>query len=109
MRDTKLRIALVQQRSGPDVEENIERGARSFAKAARAGARLIAFAELAFSRFYPRVPAARGSRAKAEPVPGPITDRFRSLAKQYGIVAVGKAVGPMIPHRSLTLTESFSA
>lgn len=62
MRDTKLRIALVQQRSGPDVEENIERGVRSFAKAARAGARLIAFAELAFSRFYPHVPAARRLR-----------------------------------------------
>ena len=88
MRETKLRIALVQQRSGPDVEENIERGARNFAKAARAGARLIAFAELAFSRFYPQVPAGRGSRAKAEPVPGPITDRFRSLAKEYGVVAV---------------------
>ena len=40
MRDTKLRIALVQQHAGPDVKENIERGAR----------------------------------AKAEPVPDPITD-----------------------------------
>jgi N-carbamoylputrescine amidase len=72
VRETKLRIALVQQRSGPDVEENIERGARSFAKAARAGARLIAFAELAFSRFYPQVPA----------------DRFRRLAKEYGVVVI---------------------
>jgi predicted amidohydrolase len=59
VRETKLMIVLVQQRSGPDVEENIERGVRSFAKAARPGARLIAFAKLAFSRFYPHVPAAR--------------------------------------------------
>jgi len=40
IRDTKLRIALVQQHAGPDAKENIERGAR----------------------------------AKADPVPDPITD-----------------------------------
>ncbi len=88
MREAKLRIALVQQRSGPDIEENIERAAQSFAKAARAGARLIGFAELAFSRFYPQVPAARRIRAKAEPIPGPVTNGFRRLAKEYGVVTV---------------------
>lgn len=83
-----VRIALVQQRAGPSVPENIERGAAAFIRAARKGANLIAYAELAFSPFWPQEPAGRGVAAKAEPVPGPTTDRFRRLAAEHGVVTV---------------------
>ncbi len=83
-----MRIALVQQHATGDPAENRERGRRAFLEAAAGGARLVAFAELAFSRFYPQVPAGPGSASLAEPIPGPTTDLFSALARETGAVAV---------------------
>jgi beta-ureidopropionase len=83
-----VKIALVQQHSSHDPEENRERGRRAFLEAARSGARLVAFAELAFTRFYPQVPADPNVLNKAEPVPGPTTELFSVLAKEAGVATV---------------------
>jgi predicted amidohydrolase len=83
-----LRIALVQQHATEDPGENRERGRRAFLEAAGAGARLVAFAELAFSRFHPQFPAASDAYTLAETIPGPTTDEFCALARETGIVAV---------------------
>ena len=83
-----MKIALVQQHAAQNYEENLRRGVESFHQAAKSGADLIAYAELAFSPFLPQIPAGPDSAAKAEPVPGPTTEQFSSLAKQYGVVAV---------------------
>lgn len=83
-----MRIALVQQRAGGDPAENRARGEAAFLEAAEAGASLVAFAELAFTRFYPRVPAKAGSLELAETIPGPTTDLFCALTKKTGTVAV---------------------
>jgi N-carbamoylputrescine amidase len=83
-----LRIALVQQHAAGDPAENRERGRRAFLEAAKAGADLVAFAELAFTRFYPQVPAGSGIAALAEPIPGPTTDLFSALAKETRAAAV---------------------
>jgi N-carbamoylputrescine amidase len=83
-----LKIALVQQQATGDPAGNRARGETAFLEAARNGANLVAFAELAFTRFYPRVPAAAGSAALAEPIPGPTTDLFCALARETGTVAV---------------------
>ncbi len=83
-----MKIALIQQHSTPNYEENLKRGIDSFHKAAKAGAGLIAYAELAFSPFLPQIPAAPDALDRAEPIPGPTTEQFSNLAKQYGVVAV---------------------
>ncbi|HZP49126.1 MAG TPA: nitrilase-related carbon-nitrogen hydrolase [Vicinamibacterales bacterium] len=83
-----MRIALVQQHASPDKRENVARGLRAFEEAARAGAQLVAFAELAFEPFYPQRPAGPGSRGEAEPVPGPITDAFAAKARELGVGCV---------------------
>jgi beta-ureidopropionase len=83
-----VRIALVQQRATGDPAENRERARRAFLEAARAGAKLVAFAELAFTRFYPQIPATAAGPGLAEPVPGPTTDLFSALARETGTVAV---------------------
>jgi len=83
-----VRIALVQQRASGDPADNRARGRTAFLEAARAGAGLVAFAELAFTPFYPRVPASSGALALAETVPGPTTDLFCGLARETGTVAV---------------------
>jgi predicted amidohydrolase len=83
-----LRIALVQQHAGADPGANRARGEAAFREAARAGANLVAFAELAFTPFYPQIPASAASAGLAEPVPGPTTDLFCALARETGTVAV---------------------
>ena len=83
-----MRIALVQQHATEDKQNNIARGLRALAEAARGGAWLVAFAELAFEPFYPQNPAAAGTLAHAEPVPGPLTDAFAAKARELGVVCV---------------------
>jgi len=81
-----MKIALVQQHASHDKQENIARGLKAFEAAARNGAQLVAYAELAFEPFYPQTPAGPGSLDTAEPVPGPLTDAFAKKAKEYGVV-----------------------
>ena len=83
-----MRLALVQQHATQNKPDNIARGLRAFETAARAGAQVVAFAELAFEPFYPQNPAGPGSLAQAETVPGPITDAFAAKAREFGVVCV---------------------
>ncbi len=83
-----MKIALIQQHATKDYEENIKRGIDSFHQAASSGAKLVAFAELAFSTFLPQIPSNQEYLAMAEPIPGPTTEQFSKLAKKYGVVVV---------------------
>jgi len=83
-----MRIALVQQHATDDAAGNLARGIDAARRAAGQGAELIAFPELAFTRFYPQTPPAGDVRALAQPVPGPITEAFTSLARELGAVFV---------------------
>jgi N-carbamoylputrescine amidase len=83
-----LRIALVQQQATGDPAGNLARGEAAFLEAARSGANVVAFAELAFTRFYPQMPATAESAALAETIPGPTTDLFCAVARETGTVAV---------------------
>jgi N-carbamoylputrescine amidase len=85
-----MKIALVQQRAGADLDDNLRRGVAAFEEAARGGAELVCFAELAFLPFLPQFPAASvpGFGRFAQTVPGPLTEEFGSLAARHGVVAV---------------------
>ena len=83
-----MKIALVQQAAGHDREDNVRRGLAALEDAARQGANLVAYAELAFERFYPQRPASAEPWTLGEPVPGPITDRFSRKARELGVVVV---------------------
>jgi N-carbamoylputrescine amidase len=83
-----VHIALIQQRAGHDKSENIKRGVDALEEAARRGATVVAFAELAFERFYPQRPAAPAPWRLGEPIPGPTTDFFCKKARELGVVVV---------------------
>lgn len=83
-----MRLALIQQRATLTKSANVVRGLHALDEAARNGARLACFAELAFEPFYPQRPAGDGALECAEPVPGPITEEFQSKAREHGIVVV---------------------
>src|SRR5262245_18928390 len=83
------RIALVQQAASPKKSDNVAQGLHALRQAAREGAKVVCFAELAFESFYPRNPA-RGINVShlAEPVPGPITQAFADAARESGVVVI---------------------
>jgi len=83
-----MKIALVQQRASGDGGVNRRRGVEAVQTAAREGAQVIAFAELAFDPFYPQDPATTASLQNAEPVPGPTTDAFTVAARDLGVAIV---------------------
>lgn len=83
-----MRIALIQQHATRNKQENVARGLRALEDAARHGAALAAFAELAFEPFHPQRPADGDVKCLAEPVPGPTTDAFAARARALGIVVV---------------------
>jgi predicted amidohydrolase len=83
-----LRIALIQQHATADRVANVTRGLDALTEAARNGAHLACFAELAFDPFYPQKPAGSRARELAEPVPGPTTDAFARRARELEMVIV---------------------
>jgi predicted amidohydrolase len=84
----KMKIALVQQRATTDKRANRANGLESAEQAAREGAQVICFAELAFEPFYPQNRASGASVELAESIPGPTTEVFASLARKYGVTVV---------------------
>ena len=83
-----MKIALVQQHASADKAENLARGLRHFEEAAANGAKLVAFAELAFEPFHPQRVAHGDVRTRAETIPGPITEAFAARARAHGVVTV---------------------
>lgn len=83
-----MRIALVQQRADAEKQSNVARGVAALEQAAREGAELVVFAELAFERFHPQRPATGDPLTLAETIPGPTTELFQRKAKELGVVVV---------------------
>jgi predicted amidohydrolase len=83
-----MKIALVQQHASHDTAANLARGLKHFDEAAAAGAKLVCFAELAFEPFYPQRVAAGDVTARAQTIPGPITDAFIDRSRRHGVVTV---------------------
>jgi predicted amidohydrolase len=83
-----MKIALIQQHATKDKNSNVARGLAALETAARGGAQLACFAELAFEWFYPQRPAGSDFRDLAEPLDGPTVKAFQQKAKELGIVTV---------------------
>ncbi len=85
---TPLRIALAQLSARPDPAENLERALDAMEAASWAGAKLIAFPELALTMFFPQRPDDASARSLAEPIPGPSTTALAERARRLGLVTV---------------------
>ena len=83
-----MKIALIQQHATRDKEANVARGLGNLETAARAGAGLACYAELAFEWFHPQRPAEGDVKMLAEPLDGPLVNAFQRKARELGIVVV---------------------
>jgi len=82
-----MRIGLVQQTCSTDRQANIEKSIRSIADCANRGAELVVLQELHCGIYFCQAqePALFDL---ARPIPGPDTEIFSAVAKQYGVVLV---------------------
>ncbi|MCL6098151.1 MAG: carbon-nitrogen hydrolase family protein [Bacteroidetes bacterium] len=83
-----MKIALVQQKASVNLELNRQKGVNSVIEAASSGAKIICFAELAFTPFFPQKPSDKNFIDHSETVPGSTTDVFCKLAKELEVVIV---------------------
>ena len=83
-----MKIALIQQSCTNNIYQNRQRGVDAVEKAAKQGAKIICFAELAFTPFYPQIPASGSVSDLAETIPGPTTDIFATLAKKLNVIII---------------------
>jgi predicted amidohydrolase len=83
-----MKIALIQQHATKDKANNVKRGLEALEVAARNGAHLASFAELAFEWFYPQRPAGANPHDLAEPLDGPTVRAIQEKARELGLVVV---------------------
>jgi predicted amidohydrolase len=83
-----MKIALIQQHATKSKAENMARGLAGLECAARNGAQLACYAELAFEWFHPQRPARGDVSELAEPLDGPVACVFQQKARELGIVVV---------------------
>ena len=83
-----LRTALLQQNLQAEREANITASLAAIRHAATAGARLVVLPELHTSLYFCQTEDPSAC-SQAEPVPGPLTDRFAQAAKESKVVLVG--------------------
>ncbi len=82
-----MKVALIQMSCTPNVEFNLQKLAKGIAQAAQRGAQLVLLQELHNTPYFCQTENP-DLFDLAEPIPGPSTDFFGTLARQFGIVIV---------------------
>lgn len=82
-----MKIGFLQQHNTADTRENILRLAEGISDLAKRGAELVILQELHNSLYFCQVEDVNNFDL-AEPIPGPSTEMFGELARQYGVVIV---------------------
>jgi len=82
-----MKIGFLQQHNTADTRDNILRLAEGVADLGRRGAQLIVLQELHNSLYFCQVESVDNFDL-AEPIPGPSTNMFGELARDYGVVIV---------------------
>ncbi len=82
-----MRVGLTQMACGDDLAANLAKQVKLVEDAAKAGAQIICTQELFRSKYFCQVEDHRFFKT-AETIPGPSTDTFGKIAKQYGAVII---------------------
>jgi len=87
MKKTTLPVALIQERNHGDAEANLAVIEQRVAEAAAQGAKLVLLQELHNGAYFCQHESVQ-EFDRAEPIPGPSTERLGKLAKQHRVVLV---------------------
>lgn len=94
-----MRVACAQFQHAGDRETSLRKAVDWMRQAADLGADLIVFPELALDFFFPQVRADAGHFDRAEPIPGPTTERFQAAAAEHGLVTIANVFERAAPGR----------
>ena len=83
-----IKIALIQQTAFGSKTENLKKGVAVIEEAAKHGAQLVLFSELAFEPFYPQYPAKLNKNKLAESMTGEIVSTLRKVAAKNNMVII---------------------
>ncbi|MBO6574235.1 MAG: hypothetical protein JJ896_02370 [Rhodothermales bacterium] len=83
-----MRIALVQYAVSDRIDENVARGVEAVREAARGGADLVVFPELAFTPFFPQHRRTGDRLEHAESLRGDTVRQFQDVARECAVVVV---------------------
>lgn len=83
----RVTLALLQMRAGPDPADNLQRTLTAARRAARNGAQIVCTQELFRSPYFCQSED-HAHFQLAEPVPGPSTRAFQTLARQQRVVVI---------------------
>lgn len=108
MANDRVTVGLIQSRASLDPDRNLTATARRIRLAAQGGARIVCVQELFRSRYFPRTENTEAFTL-AEPVPGPTTERFCSLARELELVIVAsvfEARAPGVYHNTALVIDA---
>jgi N-carbamoylputrescine amidase len=104
----KFRVGLVQMRSGPEPEKNLQAATQWARKAAKQGAQIVCLPELFQTQYFcQREDAALFDLAEA--IPGPTTEVFSRLAREAGVavvVSVFEKRAPGVYHNTAVIIDA---
>ncbi|MFC1514132.1 carbon-nitrogen hydrolase family protein [candidate division KSB1 bacterium] len=83
-----IKIALAQVSAKQDIDENVEKGIQCLEDASENEASIVVFPEMSFSPFFPQYHADAKYFDWAEPIPGPLVNRFQEACAEYSVAAV---------------------
>jgi N-carbamoylputrescine amidase len=101
-------IGLVQMACDADANTNLAKAEAAIASAAKAGAQIVCLPELFTGPYFCQTEDIR-LFDKAEPVPGPSTDRLGKAAKANGVVVIGSLFEKRMPgvyHNTATVHDA---
>ena len=104
----EIKIGFIQQQNTAVSEDNMQRLSKSIADLAKQGAQLIVLQELHNSLYFCQVEDVNNF-GWAEPIPGPSTQFYGQLAKQFGVVIVTSLFekrAPGLYHNTAVVIES---
>ena len=104
----EIKIGFIQQQNTAVSEDNMQRLSKSIADLAKQGAQLIVLQELHNSLYFCQVEDVNNFDW-AEPIPGPSTQFYGQLAKQFGVVIVTSLFekrAPGLYHNTAVVIES---
>ena len=84
---SQIKVGLVQQSCSGDKKANVEKSVQGIAACAAQGAQLVVLQELHCGIYFCQAEDT-AMFDLAEPIPGPDTDYFSEVAKEYGVVLV---------------------
>jgi len=104
----KFRVGLVQMRSGPEPEKNLQAATQWARKAAKKGAQIVCLPELFQTQYFcQREDAALFDLAEA--IPGPASEAFSRVAREAGVavvVSVFEKRAPGVYHNTAVIIDA---